>query len=130
VVAPTREHATAILKAANPNFPPNSLDYLSDAAVISWSLPAQQVERRGAFKRVIVHQADAPALADIELGGYPMDIIRTLLVTALSCVHYGSRTSCGVQLWHQKAGLALIDGLISQMAPRCLQGASWTHLAG
>ncbi|CAO3378854.1 hypothetical protein [Azospirillum argentinense] len=70
IVVPTREHATAILKAGNPNLSPDDLDYLSDDAVINWSLPGQQVERRGSFKRVIIQQAEAPSLADIKPGGY------------------------------------------------------------
>lgn len=68
VVSPTRGQAVAVLRAANTD--PRHLDYLVDAAMENWSLPAQQIERRGAFKRVVVKQADAPALSDIEPGGY------------------------------------------------------------
>lgn len=68
VVSPTREHAIAVLKAANTD--PRYLDYLADAAMINWSLPAQQIERRGAFKKVIVKYADAPSISDIQPGGY------------------------------------------------------------
>lgn len=68
VVTPTRAHALALVRDAEPDL--DRLDYRADVAMIHWALPAEQVRRRGAFRKVLALQAEAPSRADIEPGGY------------------------------------------------------------
>ncbi|MCG8693743.1 MAG: hypothetical protein MI806_21265 [Minwuiales bacterium] len=69
-ITPTREHAKRVLLEASPSLSGETLDYLVEAAIINWSLPPRQIERRGIFETVRFVSSDNVREVDVEARAY------------------------------------------------------------